>query len=94
MRHKFADLIHKWAEGAAIQVKDSRGTWTTVTPEWNAYKEYRVAPEKSKRTGWVHVCRYDDHIRYIGSTIYHSKEVALQNTPTNCIEIIKIEWEE
>lgn len=49
MKHKHADLIHAWADGAQIQCKqygyDHR--WADVGyPNWeNPYCEYRIKPE-------------------------------------------------
>jgi len=58
-RHKHADLIIAWANGAKIQVKipkdhfedcfrdrlDWTGWMDTKQPEWNLNKEYRIKPE-------------------------------------------------
>jgi len=45
MRHKHADLIHAWAEGAEIQFKGV-DTWHDCSPIWSGVKEYRIKPEK------------------------------------------------
>jgi hypothetical protein len=49
-RHKHADLIIAWANGAKIQVKVHNGLngWkdcNVLGPEWHEHNEYRVKPE-------------------------------------------------
>jgi hypothetical protein len=49
MKHKHADLIHAWADGAQIQCKQYgyEDRWADVGyPNWeNPYCEYRIKPE-------------------------------------------------
>lgn len=48
-RHKNADLIHAWAEGAVIQFKASNGTWENCLhnePLWQSDVCYRIKPAK------------------------------------------------
>ena len=50
MKHKHADLIHAWAEGAEIEFKMPDGKWRlTVRPTWHESNEYRIKPEEKKR---------------------------------------------
>ena len=52
-RHKNADLIHAWAEGAIIQFKASNGTWENCAhnePLWRSEVHYRVKPAVKKVT--------------------------------------------
>lgn len=47
MRHKHADVIHAWAEGAIIQYKNSYVDWGDChdnKPTWNRNTEYRIKP--------------------------------------------------
>jgi len=45
MKHKHAELIKKWADGAEIQVKYA--DWEdTENPSWNKEFEYRIKPEE------------------------------------------------
>lgn len=47
MRHKHADLIHAWAEGAEIECSLTGRNWaTTHRPDWNESIFYRIKPEK------------------------------------------------
>ena len=46
-RHKHADLIHAWAEGAIIQFKLPDGDWKDCldnVPLWNPDGNYRIKP--------------------------------------------------
>ena len=44
-RHKHADLIHAWADGAQVQVLHC-GNWIdTPNPLWLENNEYRVKPQ-------------------------------------------------
>jgi len=47
MKHKHADLIHAWADGAQIQIRCSRSDkWVNAhSPFWDADREYRIKPE-------------------------------------------------
>ena len=46
MRHKHADLIYAWADGAQIQWKDRDGQWHDMgEPLWSEKHEYRIKPE-------------------------------------------------
>ena len=50
MRHKHADLIHAWADGAEIQCKSHKNDkWEDVgTPAWGEHFFYRIKPETKK----------------------------------------------
>jgi len=47
MKHKHADLIHAWADGAQIQIRCSPSDkWANAhSPFWDADREYRIKPE-------------------------------------------------
>lgn len=44
-RHKHADLIHAWAEGAEIEYQRSNGTWEDCEPAWAENTNYRIKPK-------------------------------------------------
>lgn len=49
MKHKHAELIHAWAEGAEIQCSLSVGSWVDdKMPSWTESFEYRIKPEEKK----------------------------------------------
>jgi hypothetical protein len=44
-RHKYADLIHAWADGAEIQILNG-GKWFDIYyPSWGKFEKYRVKPQ-------------------------------------------------
>mgnify|MGYP001016324605 FL=1 len=52
-RHKNADLIHAWAEGAIIQFEASDGTWADCLhnePLWSSDVCYRIKPAVKRIT--------------------------------------------
>jgi len=55
MRHKHADLIIAWANGAQIEYKNALKVWMEVdSPEWISWVEYRIKPEPKP-----------DYVRYL-----------------------------
>lgn len=45
-KHKHADLIKAWADGAKIQMKRNDGSWVELyPPRWDTTVEYRIKPE-------------------------------------------------
>jgi hypothetical protein len=64
MKHKHAELIHAWADGAEIQYRHWGSAWKDcTTPSWDKNWEYRIKPEEKKpvvrwlwafkmRSGW------------------------------------------
>jgi hypothetical protein len=47
MKHKHAELIKKWADGAKIQIKYFKNDdWEDVDPTWSEQFEYRIKPEE------------------------------------------------
>ena len=56
MKHKHAELIKKWADGAKIQSKYSENyDWEDVNPSWGEQFEYRVKPEEKHM---INQCSY------------------------------------
>ena len=46
MKHKHAELIKAWADGAEIQFKNRNDEWENATaPTWYEYTEYRIKLE-------------------------------------------------
>jgi len=58
MRHKHADLIHAWAEGAEIECREicSSDMWTgyhkSSSPQWRDDFEYRIKPTPKPDVVW------------------------------------------
>lgn len=71
-RHKHADLIHAWAEGAEIQYKKPDGSWDDVFknhPTWNDKEIYRIKP-KTKTV------RFRNFMHTIGSVMATDKDIS------------------
>lgn len=46
MKHKHAELIKQWADGAEIQLQEYNGSWHgTDSPQWRMDSAYRIKPE-------------------------------------------------
>lgn len=47
VRHKHADVIVAWANGAEIEIKNDNGEWEpkVYTTTWENWREYRIKPE-------------------------------------------------
>ena len=45
MKHKHAELIKAWADGAEIEVKVNGGWDNAKRPSWAEFTEYRIKPE-------------------------------------------------
>lgn len=44
MKHIHSDLIHKWADGAKIEVRTDNGWKYVENPSWSEKQEYRIKP--------------------------------------------------
>jgi len=55
-RHKHADMIIAWANGAEIEVNDAGDDWYTARyPTWVNHLNYRIKPEPVKTTRYLEV---------------------------------------
>jgi hypothetical protein len=84
MKHKHAELIKAWADGAEIEVKNKNNNWSDVCIyAWNPDVEYRIKPEEKQTV-----------VRYLWATdvsilsIFATEEEAAQH-PT---KLLKLEW--
>ena len=60
MRHKYADLIHAWEEGAEIEIFHC-GQWAVVQhPTFSGSLEYRIKPEKKPDVVYHGILRKGD----------------------------------
>jgi len=61
MKHKHADLIHAWADGAQIQGRFNSGdVWEDIEhPSWHLKWEYRIKPEPMP-----------DYVRYLEMPVF------------------------
>jgi hypothetical protein len=54
MRHRHADLIHAWAEGAEIEIYRSyKNMWEPhFCPTWGLSRDYRIKPTPKPDVVW------------------------------------------
>ena len=94
-RHKHADVIHAWADGADIQYLRLDGVWDDISfPPLNESNQYRIKPRIVKREGWVNL--YRDRSRALpvtGGEVNRTEDEA-KNRGAGCFAIVKVEWEE
>lgn len=100
-RHKHADVIHAYAEGAEIQYKDGMASsdWTDIAdPRWFSNFEYRIKPRTVKCEGWVNIVNAETmlgpKIPFVASQIHATKEAAESLGVYGAIATVKVEWEE
>ena len=76
MRHKHADLIHAWAEGAEIQIYSSeRGEWEDIPiPSFIENLRYRIKPEKKP-----------DVVMYVTADLQSTKFVCVDRVGPVCV---------
>ena len=94
MKHKHAELIKAWADGAQIQVKACNLVWEDREhPYWARDREYRIKPEQPVvRWLWAKQVLGDWQI----SPVFRSKEEALKtfNGEFICLEYTRTEFPE
>jgi len=82
-RHRHADLIHAWAEGAEIEHRilslgddKKEGQWVnTKCPDWRLTMEYRIKPEKKPDVvKYFNAAYVGETIKYFGRDLEHKSE--------------------
>lgn len=97
MKHKHAELIHAWADGAKIQYK-YKEDWIDIEdnePFWDSSGTYRIKPEEKKpvvRWLWAKQVNGD----WLISPVFRSKEEALKTFSGEfiCLEYTRTEFPE
>ena len=95
-RHKHADVIHAWADGAEIQKFCGDGWYNdSDTPEWFEDCEYRIKPRIVKCEGWVNIYKAQTPSGQLvtGMQVYASYKEAKEQA-SMAVATVKIEWEE
>jgi hypothetical protein len=92
MRHKHADLIHAWAEGAKVLKKTRDAGWIPDhNPTWREDGEYCLAPKpKVKKWKWVIKHLRNSNLA-VSSDYYATEEDANRNLPMGEIAIQRID---
>ena len=84
MKHKHADLIHAWADGAEIQVFHIDRWEDCPSPAWRDAVTYRIKPEEKKPVvRWLWADKYMNCTSCL-LTEYEVKQLSGY--------IIKLEW--
>jgi hypothetical protein len=91
MKHKHADLIHAWADGAEIQRKSlakNDETWFDEDePRWFEEAEYRIKPEEKKPVvRWLWAIKVGADGRTLLSTEFTEEQ------PDDGYGWVKLEW--
>lgn len=74
-RHKHADLIHAWAEGAEIEYLALDGRWLNYPcPDWTLPLSFRIKPKLVKKWKWVAKSPWQCPVEYIITSEYYSSE--------------------
>lgn len=89
MKHKHADLIHQWADGAEIQCKNRNdGSWFDTDPDWDDFREYRIKPEEKKpEVRWLWAYCWESKWEF--TNLLSDAEISADKSLKNAI---KLEW--
>lgn len=62
----------------------------------NSYRLFFEPNQKSKKVGWMNVCKYGDskHFTLVGNVIFPTREEALKCKSEYSVDTIPIRWEE
>lgn len=96
-RHKHADIIHAWADGAEIQWREnSCMAWLDVdTPCFHSRYQYRIKPKIVKREGWVNIYRAHGCEIPSAATVHATEGLAKTYAVSDgLVATVKVEWEE
>lgn len=95
-RHKHADLIIAWANGAEIEFRQSVSqAWVLVRdPVWAERTEYRIKPEAKKPVvRWQWIVRWGScALPIIPNVFYTEDEIEAEYKNENATIIGKAEW--
>ena len=86
MKHKHAELIKAWADGAQIQVKACNLVWDDrENPLWCTTREYRIKPEQPVvRWLWA----YKNLSGWVSTTNFYTDSEVVNTNP----ERVKLEY--
>jgi len=89
-RHKHADVIIAWANGAEVEYwNESLREWLVHDwPRWYEHLIYRIKAKRVKKEGWIGV-----HNEWTTERIYETEKACRADCNSSAV-IIRIEWEE
>ena len=85
-------VICEYSEDLISCTNDGK-VYTNLEDDYDLF----FAPEtKTKRVGWMNVCKYGDdkHFSLVGGVIHPTREQALTERPDYVVDTIQIKWEE
>jgi hypothetical protein len=85
MKHKHADLIKQWADGAQIQwFHDHYGIWQDIvsSPYWMDGVQYRIKPEEKQP-----VVRWKWAYKADNSWVEMTRFMSESEVPSDCIKL-------
>lgn len=94
MKHKHAEIIKAWADGADIEVKHpSNGSWWDAKPPlWDLAYEYRIKPE-AKRPVVMWKWAYKSHGSWVESEMFMSElEIEIRQKTFPVERYFKLEY--
>lgn len=92
-RHKHADLIHAYADGAEIESWNGQRWVVDKAPCFLPELGYRIKPRVVRKEGWVNI--YPGKQRPLaGHEVYPTEKAAQLSAAEGCVAHAKIVWEE
>jgi hypothetical protein len=88
MKHKHAELIKSWADGAEIECKDYDSRWyATNSPMWHDHTEYRIKPEPPKELAQSNI-----RISQLENQLQNARVLIKEQDEKICELSIKLEY--
>ena len=90
VKHKHAEVIHAWADGAKVQCKTLNDIWVDRdNPGWTLTAEYRIKPTE-KVVRWLWLSEYNNS--QFCDCIYMSENEARNRYLLKSMKYRKLEW--
>jgi hypothetical protein len=95
MKHKHAELIHAWADGAEIQIYSKElDNWINLDkPTWDFDGEYRIKPEEKKPVvRWLWATKHmKSPEAWRQSSLFMTAEELAEEYP-DVVSSVRLEW--
>lgn len=93
-KHKHAELIKAWADGAKIQYMSAGKWYDAKNPAWhNETNEFRIKPKsKEVRWQWFVISNCDGAVPCLTSGFYRTRSEAREHHDETTIVLQKAEW--
>lgn len=83
MKHKHAEIIKAWADGAKVQaLSDNGNRWNDCNsaPNWNPFREYRIKPDHKDDFSLYFFTHYEFDIH---ESIHHFHQSTIKSEHKN-----------